>query len=66
MGVSPGAELKSADHYGCSSVIPFHLEPEGKFHPLAITLDYKASMDESVTPFNNRIRSTIPGDESAD
>ncbi len=66
MGVSPDYEFKSDGRYGCSSVALFHLEPEGKLHPLAITIDYKGSMEKSVTIFNRRIASTTPGDESGD
>ena len=66
LGVSPSAELTCDDRYGCSSVVLFHLEPEGKLHPLAITLDYKSSMEESVTIFNRRITSSTLGDESTD
>ncbi|KJA22635.1 hypothetical protein HYPSUDRAFT_644226 [Hypholoma sublateritium FD-334 SS-4] len=66
MGVSPSYEFTSDGRYGCSSVVLFHLEPEGKLHPLAITLDYKGSMKESVAIFNRRISSTIPGDEAED
>ncbi|KJA22639.1 hypothetical protein HYPSUDRAFT_644507 [Hypholoma sublateritium FD-334 SS-4] len=66
MGVSPSYEFASDGLYGCSSVVLFHLEPEGKLHPLAITLDYKGSMKESVTIFNRRISTTIPGDEADD
>jgi len=66
MGLSPSAELTSEGRYGCSSVVLFHLEPEGKLHPLAITLDYKGSMENSVTIFNRRIASTTPGDEESD
>ncbi|KIJ29020.1 hypothetical protein M422DRAFT_61874 [Sphaerobolus stellatus SS14] len=66
MGVSPNADFASEGRYGCSSVVLFHLEPDGKLHPVAITLDYKGSMQHSVTIFNRRITSTIPGDESAD
>ena len=66
MGVSLNHEFKSDGRYGCSSVALFHLEPEGKLHPLAITIDYKGSMEKSVTIFNRRISSTSPGDESGD
>ena len=66
LGVSPSAELTCDGRYGCSSVALFHLEPEGTLHPLAITLDYKGSMEESVTIFNRRITSSTSGDESSD
>ena len=66
MGMSPSAEFTSEGRYGCSSVALFHLEPSGKLHPLAITLDYKGGMENSVTIFNRRITSTSPGDEVLD
>jgi len=66
MGLSPSAEITSEGRYGCSSVALFHLEPSGKLHPLAITLDYKGGMENSVTIFNRRIASTSPGDEELD
>ncbi|KAJ7780606.1 lipoxygenase [Mycena maculata] len=66
MGVSSSAEFASEARYGCSSVALFHLEPQGTLHPLAITLDYKANMEDSVTIFNRRVTSTTPGDESED
>ncbi|KIM43891.1 hypothetical protein M413DRAFT_370843 [Hebeloma cylindrosporum] len=66
MGLSPSDEFVSEGRYACSSVALFHLEPEGKLHPLAITLDYKGSMEDSVTIFNRRITSITPGDEETD
>lgn len=66
MGIAPGVELACEGRYGCSSVALFHLEAKGKLHPLAIILDYKGSVEESVTIFNRRLTSTTPGDESTD
>ena len=62
VGASPTAEMKSEDRYACASVSLFHLEPQGKLHPLAIVPDYKGSMAASVTAFNRRVtsESTIP------
>ena len=62
VGASPTAELTSGDRYACASVTLFHLEPQGKLHPLAIVPDYKGSMAASVTAFNRRVtsESTIP------
>lgn len=66
MGLSPSAEFTSEGRYGCASVALFHLEPSGKLHPLAIILDYKGSIENSVTIFNRRISSTSLGDEGLD
>jgi hypothetical protein len=66
MGLSPSAEFMSEGRYGCSSVALFYLEPCGKLHPLAIVLDYKGGMENSVTIFNRRITSSSPGDEESD
>jgi hypothetical protein len=66
MDMSTSAEFMSEGRYGCSSVALFHLEPSGKLHPLAITLDYKGGMENSVTIFNRRITSGSPGDEESD
>ncbi|KAG8407168.1 hypothetical protein J3458_020661 [Metarhizium acridum] len=46
---------KTANRYGCASVIIFQLHNDGRLHPLAITIDYKGSLDNSVTIFNNRL-----------
>ncbi len=66
MGVSPTTEFMTDGRYGCSSVVLFRLEPEGKLHPLAITIDHKGSLEESVTIFNRRISSATPGNEAGD
>ena len=66
MGLSPSAEFTSEGRYGCASVALFHLEAFGKLHPLAIVIDYKGGMGNSVTIFNRRIASTSPGDEESD
>ncbi|KID99207.1 lipoxygenase 1, partial [Metarhizium majus ARSEF 297] len=46
---------RTANRYGCASVIIFQLHNDGRLHPLAITIDYKGSLDNSVTIFNNRL-----------
>ncbi|KAK2466546.1 hypothetical protein APHAL10511_001408 [Amanita phalloides] len=66
MSVSANSEFTLEGRYGCSSVVLFHLEPEGRLHPIAITIDYKGSMENSVTIFNRRITSATPGDEYED
>ncbi|KAJ8515588.1 hypothetical protein ONZ45_g7005 [Pleurotus djamor] len=49
--------------YGCAAVALFFLPPTGILHPLAIILDYKGSMEASVTIFNERLD---PSDTSVD
>ncbi|TFK59452.1 Lipoxygenase [Pluteus cervinus] len=44
--------------YGCASVSLFHLNADGVLHPLAIVLDYKETMVNSVVLFNKRLRVT--------
>ncbi|KAI0837576.1 lipoxygenase [Hypoxylon sp. FL0890] len=46
---------KTANRYACASVIIFQLHSDGQIHPLAITLDYRGSLDKSVTIFNRRL-----------
>ncbi|KAJ8515587.1 hypothetical protein ONZ45_g7006 [Pleurotus djamor] len=56
----------TTDHltkYGCAAVALFVLPPTGILHPLAIILDYKGSMEASVTIFNERLD---PSDTSVD
>ncbi|TGO13832.1 hypothetical protein BTUL_0062g00060 [Botrytis tulipae] len=61
-GASPDVVLKSDNgkRYGCASVTLFHLNADGDLHPLAIVLDYKVSMEHSVTIFNKRINPKDP------
>ncbi|KAJ7511404.1 lipoxygenase [Mycena galericulata] len=66
IGVSQWAELHTEARYGCAAVALFHFEREGKLHPLAITLDYKEGMEDSVTIFNRRVESAAPADEAED
>ena len=66
MGLPPSHEFSSEGRYGCAAVVLFHLEPEGKLHPLAITLDHRGTIQASVTIFNRRISSATPGDEYSD
>ena len=42
--------------YAVGSVCLFNLGKAGRLHPLAIIIDYKGSMDQSVTIFNKRVR----------
>ena len=41
--------------FGCASVTLLSLSPEGKLHPLAIVLDYRVSIENSVCIFNRRL-----------
>ena len=43
------------DKHACAAVTLFELHDDGRLHPLAIVIDYKGSMDKSVTIFNRRI-----------
>lgn len=46
---------KDQPRYAASSVTLFHLTAAGLLHPLAIIVDWKGSMDKSVTIFNTRL-----------
>ncbi|KAM0320654.1 hypothetical protein ACHAPQ_009853 [Fusarium lateritium] len=48
--------------YTGASVVIFQLHQDGRLHPLAITLDYKGSLDKSVTIFNRRLAPDDKGD----
>lgn len=52
--------------YACSSISLFHLSAEGKLHPIAIVIDWKGSMDESVTIFNTRLTPEQQTDQEND
>jgi hypothetical protein len=45
---------KVALRYLCAPIVMFQLHSDGRLHPLAITLDYKGSMENSITIFNKR------------
>ena len=46
--------------YGCASLTLFQLHDDGNLHPLAIVVDYRASMKESVVLFNKRLYPSDP------
>ena len=48
--------------YACASVVIFQLHGDGRFHPLAITLDYRDTLDKSITIFNRRLNPDDKGD----
>lgn len=66
--VASDAPMISEDktRFLCAAVSLFQLNNAGKLHPLAIIIDYKQSIENSVVIFNKRLdpHSTIP--ESAD
>ena len=50
-----------AFRFACAPVVIFQLHCDGRLHPLAITIDHKGSLDNSVTIFNRRL---TPDDQS--
>ncbi|KAK3995566.1 putative lipoxygenase [Cladorrhinum sp. PSN332] len=60
VGVSPDATLTnkqpgSDQNWAVGAVTLFQLHEDGKLHPIAICIDYKGSLDKSITIFNQRI-----------
>ncbi|KAK3178121.1 hypothetical protein OEA41_000254 [Lepraria neglecta] len=53
---------KVAFRYACASVVIFQLHEDGRLHPLAITLDYRGTLDKSITIFNRRLNPDDKGD----
>lgn len=45
----------SDENWACAAVTLFQLHDDGKLHPIAITIDYKGTMADSVTIFNRRM-----------
>jgi hypothetical protein len=64
VGAAPDSTLSSEDgtRFGCAAVTLHQLSNDGRLHPLAIVLDYKVSMENSVVLFNRRLS---PDDSSA-
>ncbi|TFK76201.1 Lipoxygenase [Pluteus cervinus] len=62
VGVASDADLKDGDGDGarfqCAAVVLFNLSADGVLHPLAIVIDYKQSVANSVTIFNKRLRAS--------
>ena len=58
----PSETLRSEDQnrYACAAVSLFHLSENGQLHPIAIAIDYKGSMDNSVVVFNKRLTPIAP------
>ncbi|KAL2166310.1 hypothetical protein VTG60DRAFT_2942 [Thermothelomyces hinnuleus] len=48
------------DNWAVGSVSLFQLHEDGKLHPIAICIDYKGSMEKSVTIFNRRMAPSDP------
>lgn len=70
-GVKPNEELKhkeldSDDNWACAAVTLFQLHDDGKLHPVAIVCDYKTSMENSVTIFNQRKDPSDSSDKEKD
>lgn len=49
------SEQSAGNRSTCAAVSLFQLSSKGVLHPLAIVCDYKGSMDNSVTIFNQRL-----------
>lgn len=45
----------SDENWACAAVTLFQLHDDGKLHPIAITIDYRGTMADSVTIFNQRM-----------
>ena len=58
----PSETLRSEDQnrYCCAAVSLFHLSENGQLHPIAIIIDYKGSVDNSVVAFNKRLTPIAP------
>jgi len=46
------------ERFGCAAVTLFHLPSTGVLHPLAIVIDFRINMENSVVIFNRRLKST--------
>jgi len=53
-------EPLSDDNWACAAVTLFQLHDDGRLHPIAIVIDYKVSMANSVTIFNKRTKPSDP------
>ncbi|KAG8531040.1 uncharacterized protein KY384_004397 [Bacidia gigantensis] len=51
----PKAELKAEDRYGTAAVALYHLSQSGRLHPIAIIIDWRGSVQDSVTIFNKQL-----------
>lgn len=67
--VQVGADklMVDGDRHLCAAVSLFQLHSDGRLHPLAIIIDYKGSIENSVTIFNKRSSPSDPtGSEATD
>ncbi|KAK4158767.1 linoleate 9S-lipoxygenase 1 [Cladorrhinum sp. PSN259] len=68
VGASPDAVLTAeqsgtgGQNWAVGTVTLFQLHEDGKLHPIAICIDYKGSLDKSITIFNQRLS---PNDSTA-
>lgn len=46
---------KATLRYACAPVVIFELHSDGRLHPVAITLDHKGNLANSITIFNRRL-----------
>jgi len=62
IGADAHADMTSNDGTRrlCAAVTLFHLTEQGTLHPLAIAIDYKGSLRESVVIFNKRASPSDP------
>ena len=62
INADPDSVLKSdkGHRFGCAAVTLFLLFPDGRLHPLAIVLDYRVSIGNSVVIFNKRLNPDAP------
>ncbi|KAL7940841.1 lipoxygenase [Trichoderma barbatum] len=51
------------ENWACASVTLFQLHDSGRLHPIAIVLDYKGSMEKSVTIFNKNYEPREPASQ---
>ncbi|KAK5989049.1 Linoleate 9S-lipoxygenase 1-like protein [Cladobotryum mycophilum] len=70
IGAQPDEELKHQEplselNWACAAVTLFQLHDTGRLHPIAIVVDYKTSMKNSVTIFNKSQKPSEP-DSDAD
>ncbi|KAF9875155.1 Oleic acid lipoxygenase [Colletotrichum karsti] len=45
----------TVSRYACAPVVLFQLHSDGRLHPLVITIDFKGTLENSVTIFNRRL-----------
>ncbi|CAG9982205.1 unnamed protein product [Clonostachys byssicola] len=62
VNVIPVAGGKPVSRYACAPIVVFQLHEDGRLHPLAITLDYRGSLDKSITIFNQRLNPDDKGE----